>query len=242
MIRKSEQSPIHPFYKRYDSQEKIDNQALLVPEDEQTIDELLSYCKTVFEREEKRTVSLENKVIVLAGFSGSSIAAVLTLFVLFVDSERFAAASREVQTLYIAGAFLALSALLIVIFLCVHALGMRAFHHPRPTRIFDLAFRSVLAVKKKRATEYFYAYLANQTINNRKADNYSTGLKAFQFSLAMTAVLILVVTVQSVSVVTTASMGQTASTLVPTATTTVSTPTALSTQSPIMTPMLLPIP
>lgn len=161
--------------------------------DENKVQEALDFCEGLFAEEEKRQSLIENKAAILSGFAGTISAGVLTLTVIFTDTDSFARASDFLKILSVFFFGLALLGLLMCIFFSLRIFGVWTYSHPPATDIFELEERSILAVKKKRTVNYFQSYLRNQAVNDRKVDNYKFALVLFRAAMIFMFILLIVI-------------------------------------------------
>lgn len=161
--------------------------------DESKVQEVLDFCENLFVEEEKRQSLIENKAAILSGFAGTISAGVLTLTVIFTDTESFGRASTFLKITSVFFFGLALFGLLMCIFFSLRIFGVWTYSHPPVTDIFDLEERSILAVKKKRAINYFQSYVRNQAVNDRKVDNYKFALTLFRASMISMLILLIMI-------------------------------------------------
>lgn len=157
--------------------------------DEEKIRELLSFCEKLYNSEEERQHFIENKAAILSGFSGTISAAILTLSILFVDTNNFLQASLFLRILSVVFFVLVLSLLVSSIFFSSRILGVWTYSTLPSEAIFELEESSILAAQKKRAQVYFYSYLKNQAVNDRKVDNYKLALSFFRLSMVFMVLL-----------------------------------------------------
>lgn len=191
-------------------------------DDENKIKEILEYTQGLYESEEKRREHTENKATLIAGFAGTATAGLLVFLNFFLDT--LGQAPGIMRALGVGFAGLSLILLVASIFFSITALKVRGYHCPNPMRIFDLAENPLEDVWKRRAAEYFYSYVKNQAVDDRKLDAYKYADKTFQWSIYLIIPLVILIFICSVH----SSPSITTSPITPTATLT-STPTLTST-------------
>lgn len=158
--------------------------------DEAKVEEALSFCKDIFERENSRGEAIENKATILAGFSGTAAAAIIAILALFFQSSE-GLSKGPVIYLSLVFLFLIILTLVISIKFSLRVIAIRAYRHPDPNTIFKLSNKSVEEVKKRRAASYFESYAHNQYTNSRKVDAFRCARSYFGLAMCLTILVML---------------------------------------------------
>ena len=159
------------------------------------VEEVLYYCKGLFEREKERQDLFESKASILAGFSGTSTAAILALMAILLDSEQFSQTPKPVQIASMALSAATIVCLVASVLWSLRAISLRSYHQPDPKKIFELANEKLVDVKRERASQYFSSYIKNQFANNRKADAFNCALNYFRNAMIVALVLVLLIAI-----------------------------------------------
>ena len=161
---------------------------------EEAIKEALEYCRNLYEEEEKRQDLVINKATILAGFSGTTIAAILALFAVYIDSDLLSRLSENCRLLSLGCAVSVFICLVLSILFSLHAIKIGVYDRPNPKRVFEYGEKSVQDVRRRIAKEYFYSYVQNHFRNSLKLDSFAWGLNYFRlsiiFSLGMFLILL----------------------------------------------------
>ena len=152
----------------------------LALEDDNKVEEALDFCKWLFDREEKRTKTLESKAATLTGFAGVADALVIGLATLLLDPD-------NVPSGYVSGAMLILYVFLVYCFvrtilcaLIAVGVGRRyPFRYPSCRDILALSSDSPKQIRRHRAVDFFQSYSTNRAINDDKAGYLISAQRAF---------------------------------------------------------------
>lgn len=167
--------------------------AALALKDSRKIDEALTYCKDLFDREEERTRTLESKAITLTSFAGLTAAFVSGFAGLLLDSEKIPCwPARAVLLLPYIAIVCAFARTILCALRVVKVGDPYRFAAPAPTDILNLSIDTPQGVRLERAVDFFYAYRTNLVINNNKASYLMSAQRGFataMFFLLLTTIV-----------------------------------------------------
>ncbi|TKJ28286.1 MAG: hypothetical protein CEE40_11780 [Chloroflexi bacterium B3_Chlor] len=155
------------------------------------IEEALTFCRDLFEREEQRAASLESKATTLMGF-GALTAAFVSGFAGLLLDEATAPCMSVVKVLALVYILL-VSSFASAIFCGLQALLPQMITVPAPGDILELAQSNVglTVVRRERAGEFYKSYLANRETTNKKG----SWVKLAQVSVVFGMVCLLLVAI-----------------------------------------------
>ncbi|WP_449245605.1 hypothetical protein [Desulfobacca acetoxidans] len=136
----------------------------------QKIEEALSYCKQLYDDEEDRRKTIEAKATSL--IATTSITAAFSIgfiSIIIKDTDNLNFILLLISLLF----FIFITILLIWSNICaIRAVYIKEYRitQPNPSDIFNLKDKTIACIKNERAIDYYYSFLMNEVLNNKKAD------------------------------------------------------------------------
>ena len=132
------------------------------------IEEALTFCRALFEREEQRAASFESKATTLMGFGALTAAFVAGFAALLLDEAT--APCMSIVKVLAPFYFLLVLSFFFAILCALWALRPQIITVPAPEDILKLAHSNVglTVVRRERAGEFYKSYLANRETTNKK--------------------------------------------------------------------------
>jgi hypothetical protein len=148
--------------------------------------EALAFCKELFEREEKRTETLESKSITLMGFAGLTAALVSASAALLLDTDKIQCEPllAILSLLYVFLVYSFVRSILCAL-MVVRVGDPYWFASPAAQDILDLRLQDVDHVRMQWALDYLHSYVKNHTINNDKAGYLISAQRGFAVAMLL---------------------------------------------------------
>ena len=156
---------------------------------DEKLDDAVTYCNNLLEREEKRLQTIETKAFALLGITGIATGFIIGFAGLLLDATKVNSLPINIYggVIY----FFVVISFIFTIFLSmkVVTVGEYKFTYPSPREILRLADESLLVIKRDRAISTFYSYLKNQEVINQKATYLGGAQLWFRNSIILLLIL-----------------------------------------------------
>lgn len=148
-----------------------------------------AFSLRLFESENNRQEVVESKATVLAGFAGTTTAALLALFAFLLDADQLRLLGSTDSGKIALFTLVVLATLVIVflvvsIFMSIRAISPRGYQSPHPKIVMPKGRLTEDELRAEEAAQYLISYLRNVVTNSQKLNALSCAIVYFKAAMA----------------------------------------------------------